>query len=77
MLLTALEEIARAEDTAMTGARAEAHLVDLWRTTFTAAAAIQEAWLERAFVQRGRAIVETIYPDPDERRRTDCVMTIF
>ncbi len=51
------------------GARAEAHLVDLWRTTFTSAAAVQEAWLERAFVRRGRAIVETIYPDAAERRR--------
>lgn len=69
ILLTALEEIARAEDVDMTGARAEAHLVNLWRTTFTSAAAIQEAWLERAFVQRGRAIIETIYPDADERRR--------
>lgn len=53
----------------MTDARAEAHLVDLWRTTFTSAAAVQEAWLERAFVRRGRAIVETIYPDAAERRR--------
>lgn len=69
VLLTAIEEIARAEDAEMTGARAEAHLVDLWRTTFTSAAAIQEGWLERAFVQRGHAIVETIYPDADERRR--------
>jgi hypothetical protein len=69
VLLTAIEEIARAEDIAMTGARAEAHLVDLWRTTFTSAAAVQEAWLERAFVRRGRAIVETIYPDAAERRR--------
>jgi hypothetical protein len=69
VLLTAIEEIARAEDTGMTGARAEAHLVNLWRTTFTSAAAVQEAWLKEAFVQRGRAIVETVYPDADERRR--------
>lgn len=53
----------------MTGPRAEAHLVELWRTTFTSAAAAQELWLEQAFVQRGRAIVETVYPDAEERRR--------
>src|SRR3546814_11110335 len=29
----------------------------------------QEAWLEEAFVQRGRGIVETVYPDVAERRR--------
>lgn len=69
VLLTAIEEITRAEASDMTGARAEAHLVELWRTTFTSAAAVQEFWLERAFVQRGRAIVETVYPDAEERRR--------
>lgn len=69
VLLTAIEEIARAEDVEMIGAQAEAHLVALWRTTFTAVAAVQEDWLERAFVKRGRAIIETVYPDPDERRR--------
>jgi hypothetical protein len=69
VLLTALEEIAEPKTRAMTGARAEAYLVDLWQRTFTSATAIQEAWLERAFVQRGRAIVEAIYPDADERRR--------
>ncbi len=69
VLLTAIEEVSRADGAAMTGARAEAHLVELWRTTFTAAAAAQELWLEQAFVQRGRAIVETVYPDADERRR--------
>lgn len=69
LLLTTLEEIARAEESAMTPARAEAHLVELWRTTFTAVATAQEAWLEQAFIRRGAGLVETVYPDPDERRR--------
>ena len=41
----------------------------LWQKTFTVAAAAQEAWLEQAVTRRGRAIVEDIYPDADERRR--------
>lgn len=69
VLLTALEEVARAQEIDMTRANAEAHLKQLWQTTFTFVAAAQEAWLEQAFVQRGRAIVATIYPDSDERRR--------
>jgi hypothetical protein len=69
LLLTTLEEVARAEGTDMTPARAEAHLVELWRTTFTAVATAQEAWLEQAFIRRGAGLVEIIYPDPDERRR--------
>lgn len=69
ILLTSLEELARVEDVAMTRARAEAQLVALWRTTFTAVATAQEAWLEHAFVRRGAGIIEHIYPDSDERRR--------
>jgi hypothetical protein len=69
ILLTAIEELAKTEEGDATGARAEAHLAQLWRTTFTAVAAAQEAWLERAFVRRGRGIVETVYPDAAERRR--------
>src|SRR3546814_4444218 len=69
ILLTAIEEIAKAEEQEMTPARAEEHLARLWSTTFSAVAAEQEAWLEEAFVQRGRGIVETVYPDVAERRR--------
>lgn len=53
----------------MTRARAEAQLAALWRTTFTAVATAQEAWLEQAFVRRGAGIIEHVYPDVDERRR--------
>lgn len=69
LLLTALEEVARAEEVDMTPARAEAHLAELWRTTFTAVATAQEAWLEQAFIRRGVGLVETVYPDTNERRR--------
>lgn len=69
ILLTAIEEIAKAEGQDMTPARAEEHLAQLWSTTFSAVAAEQETWLKEAFVQRGRGIVETVYPDAAERRR--------
>lgn len=69
ILLTAIEEVAKAEEQDMSPARAEEHLAQLWSTTFSAFAAEQEAWLEKAFVQRGLGIVETVYPDAAERRR--------
>lgn len=69
MLLSALEELSRSENRALDGAEAEAFLIDLWQRTFTNYAAVQEEWLEQAFIRRGRAVVETIYPDVDERKR--------
>jgi hypothetical protein len=69
LLLTSLEELSQIDDLAMTRARAEEQLTTLWQETFTAVAAAQEAWLERAFVHRGAGIVDYIYPDSDERRR--------
>ncbi|PTQ59433.1 RAD3-like DEAD/DEAH box helicase [Sphingomonas aurantiaca] len=69
VVLTALEEIARIEETEMTRPRAEEALKALWATTFTAVSAAREAWLEAAFIKRGVGVVETIYPDPAERRR--------
>jgi hypothetical protein len=67
-VMTALEELSLL-DPALDGVQAEAKLATLWQKTFTVAAAAQEAWLEQAIVRRGRAIVEDIYPDADERRR--------
>lgn len=69
VLLNAIEEVARADEIDMTRARAEEHLVDLWRRTFSAVTVTEETWLEQAFVKRGGAIVETLYTDPAERRR--------
>jgi len=67
-IMTALEELSLL-DGELDGPRAEAKLAALWQNTFTVAAAAQEAWLEDAIVRRGRAIVEDLYPDADERRR--------
>lgn len=67
-VMTALEELSLLDD-GLDGAQAEAKLAALWQKTFTLAAAAQEAWLEQAVVRRGRAIVEQVYPDADERRR--------
>lgn len=69
ILLASLEEVARIDEADMTRARAEALLVELWQTTFTAVATAQETWLEQAFVRRGAGIIQHIYPDPAERRR--------
>lgn len=69
VLLAALEEVAGIDDAAMARPNIEARLIALWRTTFTAVATAQEAWLEQAFVRRGVGIVENIYPDAEERRR--------
>ncbi|MEB2529897.1 hypothetical protein SB394_01180 [Burkholderia sp. BCCIQ04A] len=67
-MMTALEELSLLDD-ALDGAVAEAKLASLWHKTFTVAAAAKQAWLEQAVVRRGRAVVETIYPDAEERRR--------
>lgn len=69
LLLTAIEEVARLDEAPISRARAEERLADVWRRSFTAAAAVQEAWLEQAFVRRGAGVVEHLYPDPAERRR--------
>lgn len=69
VLLSAIEELQRADAIGLDGAAAEEALLRLWRRTFSAYAAVQEAWLERAFVRRGRALVKDIYPDAEERSR--------
>jgi hypothetical protein len=68
-LLAAIEEVTRLDETPMTRARAEERLIAVWGQTFTSAAAAQEAWLEQAFVRRGGGVVETLYPNTEERRR--------
>jgi hypothetical protein len=69
VLMSAIEELAQIEDRTLGGADAEALIVDVWQRSFTRVAAVQEAWLEQAFVKRGRAVVDTVYPNPDERKR--------
>ncbi len=67
-VMTALEEL-RTVGEEMSATEAESLLGQLWRKTFSFAAAAQEDWLERAIVRRGQAIVEEIYPDAEERQR--------
>ncbi|MDH7791648.1 DEAD/DEAH box helicase [Ochrobactrum sp. AN78] len=69
MLLAAVEETAAITEMATTPANAEAMLKELWQQTFTQVAQATEAWMEQAFVKRGQGLVETIYPDADERKR--------
>ncbi|NJI24189.1 DEAD/DEAH box helicase [Aeromonas veronii] len=68
VLLGAIEELTQVQRQDMNGARAEAHLVQVWQKTFTNVAAVHEAWLGAAFIRRGRALVDTIYPDGNERK---------
>ncbi|MBG0811936.1 DEAD/DEAH box helicase [Methylosinus sp. H3A] len=68
-ILAAIEELALLTNEPIDGARAEAHLRNLWQRTFARVAAAQEDFLERSFVQRGRAFVELLYPNHEQRRR--------
>lgn len=51
------------------GARLEERLRALWAHTFARVAAGQEQLPERLFVGRGRAFVERLYPNAEQRRR--------
>lgn len=68
-LLAASEELTRIEFVEIDGARTEAFLRTLWQRTFARVAAVEEAWLEASFIKRGRAFVERLYPDSQQRRR--------
>ncbi len=68
-VLAATQELATLETGPMDGPRAEALLQGVWQRTFARVAAEQEAILERCFIQRGRAFVERLYPNADQRRR--------
>lgn len=69
MILAAIEEAAAIAAAETTPAGAEMMLAELWQRTFTTVAQVTEDWMEQAFVKRGRGMVETIYPDPGERKR--------
>jgi hypothetical protein len=69
ILLAAIEELSRGMAVAVDGPATEAFLRVLWTRTFAQVAAVQQAWLEQAFVHRGRSLVERIYPNAEQRRR--------
>lgn len=68
-VLAATEELSILGEGQVDGPRAEAFLRDLWHRTFTHVAAAQEEALETLFIRRGRAFVERLYPNADQRRR--------
>ncbi|MDP3712912.1 MAG: hypothetical protein Q8R60_10585 [Mycobacteriales bacterium] len=69
ILLAAVEEVSRQMGAGIDGPAAEAFLRSVWNRSFAQVAAVQEAWLEQAFVHRGRSLVERIYPNAEQRRR--------
>lgn len=68
-LLSVIQEIDSLDGTEISAADTEAFLVSLWAKTFSSFAAVQEDWLETAFIKRGKAVVATVYPDSEERER--------
>ncbi|MCB1464555.1 MAG: DEAD/DEAH box helicase [Nitratireductor sp.] len=69
LILSAIEEAQTIGGVATTAAGAEEMLASLWQKTFTRVSVAREAWMEEAFVKRGYGVVETVYPDADERKR--------
>ncbi|RWO75262.1 MAG: DEAD/DEAH box helicase [Mesorhizobium sp.] len=69
VVLAAIEEVRDVGGGAMTSQRAEGILAEIWQRTFARVASDYEAWMERAFVRRGRGVVDVVYPDPAERTR--------
>jgi|TARA_R100001129_G_scaffold107803_2_gene73803 hypothetical protein len=65
-LLSAIDEVERLD--AVVAADVEEALKRVWARTFTRYAGAVEEWMERAFVKRGQAVVEHLYPDPAVRR---------
>lgn len=69
ILVGALVELDRIDGEGLEGAGAETALSAIWQNTFTVFASAQEEWMEKAFIRRGQAIAENIYPDREERSR--------
>jgi hypothetical protein len=47
----------------------ENYLKNLWEKAFSSYASEQEEWMERAFIKRGLAVVNTLYSDEKERKK--------
>ncbi|PKG74832.1 DNA helicase [Shewanella sp. GutCb] len=69
ILLNATEELSVIDQDDIESSDVEEYLKALWGKTFSTYAAAQEKWMERAFIKRGMAVVETVYPDKEERKR--------
>ena len=66
VIIAAIDEVERLEG--LGGAALEETLSRVWRRTFTRYASAVESWMEAAFIKRGQAVVERLYPDPAQRR---------
>lgn len=66
LILAALAEVDAL--TATSAADVEAVIRRVWSKCFTRYASGVEDWMEGAFVKRGQAAVEKLYPDPAQRR---------
>lgn len=66
VIIAAVDEIERLEG--LSSASLEAALSRVWKRTFTRYASAVEDWMEAAFIKRGEAVVERLYPDPVQRR---------
>lgn len=69
ILLNAAEELTNVDQGDSERSDIEEYLKEMWQKTFSTYATAQEDWMERAFIKRGMAVVETIYPDEEERKR--------
>ena len=68
-LLSAVEELNNFSDNEVNRQELEEFLRALWGRTFTKVVFNQEDMLERSFIKRGQSLVDTIYPDSEERAR--------
>ena len=68
ILLAAIEEVQQIQPATLTPAQIEETLAGVWQSTFARVASAYENWMETAFIQRGMGIVNTVYPDPAERK---------
>jgi hypothetical protein len=69
VILAAIEELQKVEAAQMTPPQIETALTAVWQNTFARVATAYENWMEQAFIQRGKGMVENIYADAAERRR--------
>ena len=66
LILAALDEVERLEG--LPPDAVEAVIRRVWRQSFTRYASAVEDWMEAAFIKRGQAVVEKLYPDAAQRR---------
>jgi len=69
VILATVEEVRSIDNASLSVSETEALLIQFWQKSFARVASAYEAWMSDAFLRRGKAVVETVYSDEDERRR--------